>query len=46
MYSAVNNQKPEDSIGFPVVILSSRKDAHTGKNIYIEWVAFVWTDLT
>ena len=42
----MNNQKPKEAIGFPVVVLSSEKDAHTGRNNYIEWVASAWADLT
>ena len=46
MSSAMNNQKPKEVIVFPVVVSSSEKDAHTGRNSYIEWVASSLTDLT
>ncbi len=42
----MTNQKPEEAIGFPVVVLSSEKDAHTGRNSNIEWVASAWAKLT
>ncbi len=46
MSSAMKTLKPKEEIVFPVVVLSSEKDAHTGRNNYIEWVASVWADLT
>jgi hypothetical protein len=46
MSSAMNNQKPKKAIDVPVVVLSSEKDDHTGRNNYIEWVASTWADLT
>ncbi len=42
----MNNHKPKESIGFPVVALSSEKDAHTSRNNYIEWVASARADIT
>ena len=42
----MNNQKPKEAIVFPVVVLFSEKDAHTGRNNYIEWVASAWADFT
>ncbi len=46
MSFAMNNQKPKEALGFPVVVLSSEKDAYTGRNNYIEWVASAWSILT